>query len=67
MPGAYEAVDARIAALLAEVPAFRQWRGEALEPQIRRWIETADRQVVMTLVAEGLRRLGEDGGTYSTS
>ena len=54
--------DARIAAVLQQLPAFRRWEGHVLSARLEEVVEHMDdEQAVMTLVVHLLRRLREGG------
>ena len=55
--------DAMIARMLTDCPAFREWTHQPLEPQWRQQLNCADRQTLMTLVAEALSRLMQESSS----
>lgn len=63
MPVPRSAHDARIAAVLQQLPVFRRWEGHALSDRLAEMVEGLDdEQAVMTLVVHLLERL-RDGGS----
>ena len=61
MPGVTSSTDARVAALLAQAPEFADWRVAPLDTELANLLNRADRQTLMTLAAEALRRVMEAG------
>lgn len=51
--------DARVAGLLADVPAFTTWHNRPLTRQLRQLIGEMDEQMLMSLTAYSLHRLME--------
>ena len=49
--------DLAILRLLASHPPFRHWRNTHLDPAARRLLRHANRQTLMTIAAQALRRL----------
>ncbi len=59
MPGVTHCTDAKIAALLGQLPQFAHWRGEPLSEEPMRRVDDPDREALMTLAAEALHRVVE--------